>query len=183
MLVHLRYLICLLLLVNTYFTAHAQYSEYEIKAVMITKFAKYITWPDKVFKNEVIKIGILGDDPFGSIIDEVTQGRTIKGLRWEIIRGIEVDDVRGAHIIFIGQSMENRIRAILDDIYKNRRGSTVLTIGDNIEFFCELGGMMNYRPGERKYLFDLNVEAVTRAGLVIDVKLLDFANEIVPDTN
>lgn len=161
--------------------SYAQYTEYEIKGTMVVNFAKYITWPNRVFgRDSTIVLGILGDDPFGTAIDDIVKGRKVKGLQWEVRRGNTVSDMRGCHIIFIGRSMNDGIKEVIDDIYKNRRGASVLTIGDNIDNFCEYGGMLNYRPGRQKYVFDINIGAVTEADLRVAVSLLNFAREIVP---
>ncbi|MDW8286548.1 MAG: YfiR family protein [Flammeovirgaceae bacterium] len=158
--------------------AHAQYSEYEIKGTMIFNFAKFITWPEKVFdKDNKIVLGILGDDPFGEIIDNIVKGRMVKGKSWEVRRGKTVDELRSCHIIFIGKGNEESIATILEEIYSKRQRASVLTIGDNIPNFCELGGMINFKQGS--YMFSINANAMTNASLLIDVNLLKFADEII----
>ncbi|MCS6832013.1 MAG: YfiR family protein [Flammeovirgaceae bacterium] len=167
-----------ILLFFTLTLAHAQYSEYEIKGTMIFNFAKFITWPEKVFdKDNKIVLGILGDDPFGEIIDNIVKGRMVKGKSWEVRRGKTVDELRSCHIIFIGKGNEESIATILEEIYSKRQRASVLTIGDNIPNFCELGGMINFKQGS--YMFSINANAMTNASLLIDVNLLKFADEII----
>jgi hypothetical protein len=170
-------IILLILCCNIQFKTHAQYSEYEIKGTMVFNFAKFITWPDRVFdKDNKIILGILGDDPFGETIDNILKGRVVKGKTWEIKRGNTVGELKNSHIIFIGKSNEINIKPILDEIY-SKRNASVLTIGDNIPNFCELGGMINFKEGS--YIFSINANSMTNASLLIDVSLLKFADEIV----
>ncbi len=144
---------------------------------MLHSFAKFVTWPNRVFdRDNKIVLGILGDDPFGSTIEDVLRGRSVKGRNWEVIRGNTISDLKGSHLIFIGKSNEANIKELLRDIY-SKRNASVLTIGDNIENFCQLGGMINYKSGS--YSFDINAEALTNANLLVDVNLLKVANEIV----
>lgn len=158
-------------------TAQAQYSEYEVKSAMILNFAKYIEWPPNVFdKDGKIIIGILGDDPISNDLREVLKGRTVKGRGLEIITSATVDGLKGAHIIFISKGNSFRTKQVLEEIYSRRR-SHVVTIGDGLENFCQLGGMINYLPGS--YLFEINMSAFTNAGLIVDVSLINFAKAIV----
>src|SRR5690242_2289016 len=46
--------------------------EYEIKAVFIFKLTQFTEWPTAAFTNEnsPLVIGIIGNDPFGSLLDD-----------------------------------------------------------------------------------------------------------------
>ena len=66
-------------------------SEYLIKAGFIFNFAKFVEWPATAFAqpDSPIVIGILGTDPFGTIIDQIVQnkkigarGFVVKRLKW-----------------------------------------------------------------------------------------------------
>src|ERR1700756_4438432 len=66
-------------------------SEYLIKAGFIFNFAKFVEWPPATFAQpeSPIVIGILGTDPFGTIIDQIVQDKKING------RGIVVKRLQG----------------------------------------------------------------------------------------
>src|SRR4051794_27981903 len=56
-------------------SAHAQIAasgEYKIKAVYLYNFVQYVDWPAGAFADEKspLIIGVLGNDPFGKILDE-----------------------------------------------------------------------------------------------------------------
>src|SRR5207247_7064897 len=54
--------------------------EYRIKAAYIFNFAKFVSWPSTAFAsaNAPIVIGIVGNDPFGSELDQTIAGKTIE---------------------------------------------------------------------------------------------------------
>src|SRR5258708_9246798 len=56
-------------------------SEYLIKAGFIYNFANLVQWPSNVFAqpDSPIVIGILGEDPFGTILDRVLEGKKVNG--------------------------------------------------------------------------------------------------------
>ena len=167
----------LLLLATFSGTASAQYSEYQIKGGWLVSFAKYVTWPDKVFDSddEPIIIGILGDDPFGEDLDNIVRNRKANGRPIIIRRNNDIRELKGAHIIFFSNSNELTISEVFKD-YNSRKG--ILTIGDGISNFCELGGIINFRK-DRPTTFDLNLEAAIDARLIIHSKLLQLAKKFV----
>jgi len=159
--------------------AEAQYSEYEIKAAMLVNFAKHCGWPDRMFdrRQNKIVLTIFGADPFGKVIDNVVRGRTLKGKYYfEIRRVSDLKDLRGSHIIFISKSERNNIRKITEYI-KSFRRSSVLAIGDGIDGFCKQGGIINLFSD---YTFNVNWNAASEQGILLDNRLLNIANEIVP---
>lgn len=162
--------------------AKAQYTEYEIKAGLIVNFARHCNWPDRMFNQRQNKIvlTILGSDPFGSIIDDVVRGRTVKGKYYfEIRRVSDIKDLRGSHIIYISKSERNNIQKITEYI-KSFRRSAVLTMGDEIDGFCKKGGIINILED---YTFNVNWDAASDQGILLDNRLLNIANEIVPTEN
>src|ERR1700756_3212012 len=92
-------------------------SEYLIKAGFIFNFAKFVEWPPTTFaqSDSPIVIGILGTDPFGTIIDQIVQdkkiggrGIVVKRLKW----GVDSKDLRDCKILFVGASE----RAHIDEL-------------------------------------------------------------------
>lgn len=56
-------------------------SEYQVKAVYLYNFTKFIEWPEEAFEGVDVHfiIGVMGDDSFSNIIEETINGRTING--------------------------------------------------------------------------------------------------------
>jgi hypothetical protein len=164
--------------------AHAQFSEYEIKAALCYNFAKYIEWPERMFPKDPanaetrkIVLAIYGSDPFGSVIDNLVRGRFIKGKYYfEVRRATSLRDLQGAHIIFISRSERNDVRKILEYTKSFKRPS-ILTIGDNIDGFCKMGGVLNLLDD---YTFQINLAAAGQAELLLDSRLINIAVDIIP---
>jgi hypothetical protein len=160
----------------------AQYTEYEIKAGMIVNIAKYVEWPAEVFKGQPNKIllGILGDDPFGEYAERVLKGRMEKGRYWEIRRGKTASELKGCHVIFVSKSEEAKINNVLSDILSYGSAAGALTIGDNIDNFCENGGIINIVATETsKYNIYINMIVATEKKITISNHLLRLANQFV----
>jgi hypothetical protein len=157
----------------------AQYGDYEIKAATVHTFMRYVTWSDDAFdrrSNKIILV-IYGSDPFGSVIDNLCRGRTIKGRYVEIRRTSELKELKGAHVVFVSRSERNNVCRILEYIKDFKRAS-VLTIGDNIEGFCEKGGMVKLN-GNGNYYFSLNWNEMSNYGPVPDTRLLGMAEKLI----
>ncbi|MDW7695588.1 YfiR family protein [Flammeovirgaceae bacterium SG7u.111] len=156
----------------------AQWKEHEIKGGWVYHFARYVTWPEDVFKKNVIVLGILGDDPFRGVLDELVANRKAGGRTIEIRRGNTIRELKGSHILFVGRSEEYRMNETLGEILKYRSYG-VLTIGDGIEGFCEKGGIINFN--RERPTFNINMQAATEAGLYFDPKLWKMAEQIIPN--
>src|SRR5688572_7510665 len=64
--------------------SHAQVSrEYQLKAVFLYNFAQFTEWPTNSFsdQNSPIVIGILGNDPFGRVLDKTVEDETVHGRK------------------------------------------------------------------------------------------------------
>ena len=55
--------------------------EYQVKAAFLFSFAKFVEWPPEVFKTpkDPILVCVLGNNPFGTSLDEVIRGKSIEG--------------------------------------------------------------------------------------------------------
>jgi hypothetical protein len=156
----------------------AQYSKYELRAGLILNFVKYTLFPSEAFSgtNDRIKIGILGDDPFGGTIERVLIGRPVQGRHWRIVRGKKAKEVWNCHVVFICQSEKNNIKEILEYLSQY----PTITIGDQIPNFCQYGGIINFI--DEKYNFEINSNAAKSVKLILDARLLNMARNIVGDT-
>lgn len=150
------------------------YSEFELKAGIILKFAEYTEWLPEAFDSptERIQLGIIGEDPFGNKIDKILFGRPVHGRYWTVKRSDKIRDLWGCHIIYVPKTEAHRLKDILS--YYNKY--EVLTIGDGIPGFCEKGGIINFT---KDFRFEANIEAAKRSKLVIDSRLLRLAQRVV----
>ena len=150
--------------------------EYQVKAVFLYNFAKFVEWPDDM-PADALYIGIIGEDPFGPVLDKVVNGKTVGGRRLIVKRLKNPQQARECHIVFVGTSEKKRMRPILDTLH----GAGVLTVSE-MPGFSESGGVINFEIAGNKVHFDINVEAAERARLRVSSKLLSLA-KIVRDRN
>ena len=143
--------------------------EYEVKAAFLYKFASFVEWPIGL-TNGPLCIAVVGQDPFGSALDEVVKGKDVDGRGFQIKRFKPGQDTAGCHIVFISASEKGRMRAILAKL----QGSGILTVSE-IPGFCQAGGMIDFELQDGKIRFEINPDAAERAKLKISSKLLSVA--------
>lgn len=159
-------------------SAHAQPLplEYQVKAVFLYQFLKFVEWPPQAFHatNQTICIGVVDDGSMSSALQSV-EGKEAKGRRVVVKRFKKLEDLEFCHILFISSGLEGRMTEILDRL----RGTSTLTVSD-IDGFARRGGMINFITVENKIQFEINVDAAERAKLQISSHLLRLAR-IVPE--
>lgn len=153
-------------------------SEYEVKAAFLYNFAKFVEWPADAFlnPNEPIRLCVLGEDPFGRVLDHAVQSKSINGRTLTILRSRQVRELRACHIIFIGASEKNR----LPEIFAALRGSSALSVGDT-EQFVQSGGAIQFTLQDNRVRLTINLAAAERAHVKISAKLLSLARVVRDD--
>lgn len=146
-------------------------SEYQVKAAYLFYFSTYVDWfAAAPAEGGAIVVGVLGEDPFGGILDDTLQGKTVASHPLVVKRFAAARDASRCHILFVSPSEEPRLPAIL----KQLRGTPVLTVSD-IEGFAELGGQIGFRVDDRKIRLDVNLASIQRSGLKVSAQLLKLA--------
>ena len=146
-------------------------TEYEVKAAFIYNFAKYVQWPPPPHSdsNAPFVIGVLGKDPFGKVLDEAMKGQTVQGRLIIVRRFVRTDEI-DCDILFVCSSERQSLQKILEAL----RRRPVLTIGE-MDQFAELGGMINLTREQNRVHFDMNPQAIRRAGLKAGSQLFRLA--------
>jgi hypothetical protein len=171
MLSSIRRLLCFLALVLCCAGARSgpPATEYQVKAAYLFNFGQFVEWPSGTHGSATAPfvIGIVGDDPFGSVIDELVRGESIGGRPLVIRRLKETDELAACHILFIGRSEAARIARILRAV----RGRSVLTVTD----FAEADGrdaIIVLKTENKRIRMRINIAAARANNLVISSKLL-----------
>ena len=151
--------------------------EYKVKAVFLFHFAQFVDWPDDGFPSEdsPLVIGVLGEDPFGSYLDEVVAGEIINGHPLQVKRFSHPEDVDNCHILFVNGEGQGQLRTSLRAIHEQ----SVLTVGDN-PAFLRAGGMIRFFSQDNKVRLQIKPEAAKASGLTISSKLLRLADISIP---
>jgi hypothetical protein len=102
--------------------------EYQVKAAYLFNFGQFVEWPADAYSSTgaPFVIGILGDDPFGNVIDDVVRGESLAGRPLLVRRFRQTEDVADCNILFIGRSEAPRLERTLRAL----RGRPILTVTD-----------------------------------------------------
>jgi len=149
--------------------------EYQMKAAYLFNFIKFVEWPPQSFASpsSPIVLCVLGEDPFGSALQEAVRGKTA-GDRTVVVR--PVTDLAGAkrcHIVFVSAATWNHDRPALATL----AGNPLLTVGESPGFATK-GGIIRFKLDGARLRFEINVEAAQQARLQISSKLLSLAEII-----
>lgn len=150
--------------------------EYQVKAAFLYNFAKFVEWPPSSFSgaSAPYKICVLGQDPFGQDLHDITADKSLNGRRFEVNHITDLQQARGCLILFICSSELSQMKQILGSL----RGSGILTVGDT-KGFAEMGGVINFVLENDRVQFEVNRKAAELAGLKISSKLLNVAKVVI----
>lgn len=145
--------------------------EYQVKAAFLLRFLQFVEWPERSFSTPEapIRIGILGDDPFGQALDQITATERIRNRPVVVERAAAATDLRQCHMIFVAGSERDR----LDMVAMQLPGEGVLTISD-IDGFAERGGVIRFFLADKKVRFEINPLVAQRQQLKISAQLLSL---------
>lgn len=154
-------------------------SEYQLKAAFVYNFAKFVDWPPKAYSGpqSPFAICILGDDPFGSVIDDALRGKTVEDHPVVIHREKDAAAARHCQIVFVSASEKHRLSEILDTL----KGANALVVGD-FGGFASAGGAIELTLQDSRIRFAINPGAADNAGLRISSKLLALATIVHGNT-
>ncbi|HEY9510894.1 MAG TPA: YfiR family protein [Verrucomicrobiae bacterium] len=146
--------------------------EYQLKAVFLFNFAQFTEWPTNTFatSNAPIVIGVMGIDPFGSVLDDTIRGETINGRKLVVERYRRVEEIGTCHILFISQSENRRVEQILDRL----KGKPVLTVGD-MDASVGRHVAIRFVEDNNRLQIHINPDAVAQSHLTLSSKLLRAA--------
>jgi hypothetical protein len=146
-------------------------NEYEVKAVYLYNFGKFVRWPSAT--GETFAICVLGQDPFGPALNATVAGETINGANITAARISRVEEAANCRIVFISSSEEARLKQILSALDR----SSVLTVSD-LPQFSRHGGMVEFVFDGKKIRFEVNLAPAEHAGLEFSSELLKLAANV-----
>ncbi len=142
-------------------------------------------------RDRAIVIGIVGKDPFGSIMKPVLE-RSVENhkLTAKYFKGFsdpnlrekkvtvhpQIEDIKKCDVLFVAASEQAYMEAILGPIKTER----MLTLGE-MPGFLEKGGIINFVTEGNKVRFEVNVIAAKRANLTLRSKLLRLAKRVIDE--
>jgi hypothetical protein len=148
------------------------FNEYKVKVAFLYTLAKFVEWPPDAFAGPsgALTICILGDDPFGSFLDEVVKAKRIAEHPLVVLRMANLPIARECRILFIAASERRRMPSVL----AAAATSGLLTVGDTAEFAAQGGVIALWLDGERICLL-VNLTSADKAQLHISSRVLSLA--------
>ena len=122
-----------------------------------------------------VEAGVLGEDPFGSFLDETVRGEKVNNRPLTVQRYRRVDEIKTCHVLFISGSEANR----LEQIFNGLKGRNILTVGD-CDGFARRGGMIRFVNEKSKIRLKIGLETTKAANLTVSSKLLRPADIVAP---
>jgi len=140
-------------------------AEYQVKAAYLYGFGRFVEWPAEAATaaDGAFVLCVLGDDPFGRLLDQATEGGQLKNRPVSVRRIGRAEDAAECDTLFISASEDGRLARILSVL--GRR--PVLTVGDSPEF--DLRGAFRFHEE-----FAVAVELLNKG--LVDVKPLISAS-------
>jgi hypothetical protein len=145
-------------------------NEYQVKAAFLFNFAKFVEWPPTAFDdaNTPYVIGVLGQDPFGSYLDETVRGELLNSRRLVVQRYRHPSEIKQCHVLFISRSESDH----LDQIVSSLKYRKILTVTDAAG---DSAVMIRFVNEGNRIRFKIDVQAAKTASLIISSKLLRLA--------
>ncbi len=152
--------------------------EYLVKAAFLFNFTQFVEWPPEAFADDEapIRIGILGDDPFGKAIDETVRGETVRNRKLTIKRARRPDELKDCHLVFVARSEKGHSSEIIAALDK----APILTVGAHDDF-ADQGGIIGFYRDGQKVRFRINPSAAQRRNLKVSSQLLSLGKVVGPE--
>lgn len=148
--------------------------EDRIKAVLIVKILKFVTWPAVVLPpREALNLCTLGDSAVATAL-AAADGRSI-GERQILVRHLQTPaapEGRACHVLYIPASFRD-----WPILVAAQRTRPILTIGDAPDF-ARKGGMIGLLRGENRVGFEISPRTAREANLEIAAPLLELATVV-----
>ena len=147
--------------------------EYEVKAEYLERFTRFIDWPADSTPSRTFRLCVIGANPFGSYLRDMTADMKFKGKPAELNHILVPRESRDCDLLFVPASQASQ----LPEIMKVTRDLPVLTVSDTAGF-AQRGVCINFYNEGSKIRFEINNEAIKRSRLRVSSRLLDLARPV-----
>ncbi len=154
--------------------ASASSLEYPIKATFLNKFGDFITWPAEAAQPPAFNICVLGDDPFGPVIDQALRGKAMQGRPMALVRVRDTAAASTCQILYIGKTGDTA--AVLTAL----AGRPVLPVTAAVSWSGPARRIIHFTVSDNRVRFIIDDAAAAAAGLAISSKLLAVAISVNP---
>jgi hypothetical protein len=147
----------------------------KVEAAFLRNFTHYVTWPEEVFTDphSPWRICVVGDDPFGEVLEKTFEGRTEKGRPFSIQRTRKMSELKDCQIVFVAYKVSANRRAALSSL----KGLPVLTVS-NAPGFLQEGGIIHFNVTDYVEL-SVNLDQARAASLSVQTKVLEVSRAVL----
>jgi hypothetical protein len=150
-------------------------NEYQVKAAYLYNFGRFVQWPAEVAANNDsgFTICVLGQDPFGPVLDSTLAGESINGKPVVTRRLSKPQEAADCRILFINSTEQKHLREIFVALDKE----AILTVSD-MRDFSRRGGMIQFVLDGERVRFEVNLANAENARLTLSSELLKVATVV-----
>ena len=143
--------------------------EYDVKAVFLYNFARYVRWPEAL-EPEGLTIVVFGESPIVPPLQEIS-GKKAAGRTPLVVRQcLELGRIGRPRILFIARSAVSKIDGILEEV----GGTDVLMVGET-EGLVARGVAINFVERDGTIKFEVSERRLKEAGIQVSSQLLKLA--------
>jgi hypothetical protein len=151
--------------------ARADVSETAVKAAFLPRFARYVSWPAAAMPkgSDPFVLCVIGDDPFGGVLDEAARSQSIDGRRIVVRRLESPSAADGCQIAFVDGSRGRPTGQLLAALGHR----PVLTVTDSANGGQR--GVVHFTMVSGRVRFFIDQAGAAQRGLTISSRLLALA--------
>ncbi len=165
--------LAILLVFTSFFAASAQ--NYQVHSVYMYSFMKYIKWPD-TSENKPFKLGVLGDSEVTPFLEKLAASKRTGNRPIELVRtdSSSVLKMNSLDMLFIPEGSLQTVN--IDELISLAEKEHIVLISDEIEF--PAGGHINFIEENGKLFFELDRQALEKAGVRVATELMALARPV-----
>lgn len=150
-------------------------TESQVKAAYLYNFGRFVEWKgDGGPKGDSFELCVLGQDPFGPILDATVGGESINLRKITVKRISKLPEAAGCNVLYISASEAGRLGPIIEAAHH----SGTLTVSD-IPHFVDHGGIIGFVKQQDRIRFEVNRSAAEDSHLTLSSELLKVAFKVV----
>ncbi len=171
----LRFAVLLSLFAISSLAQQVHPTESQVKAAYLYNFGRFVEWKsDRGPNGDSFELCVLGQDPFGPILDATVGGESINLRKITVKRISKLPEAAGCNVLYISTSEAGRLGPIIEAAHH----SGTLTVSD-IPHFVDHGGIIGFVKQQDRIRFEVNRSAAEDSHLTLSSELLKVAFKVV----
>ena len=143
--------------------------EYQLQAAYVSKFLRFVEWPEARRPGEIFRVGVVGNGEF-RVAMAALDGYAVGEGEIAVTTPEDLRALEDLHVLVLGPSSEKRAL----DFLLAARELPILTVSD-AEDFNDVGGIIQFVVVDDAMRFRVNVAAADRVDLSVSSRLLRLA--------